>query len=301
VVFGQEEAIEQLSTAIRLSRSGLRSADKPIGSYLFAGPTGVGKTEVSKQLARLLGIKLVRFDMSEYMERHSVSRLIGAPPGYVGYDEGGLLTEAINKTPHAVLLLDEIEKAHPDVFNLLLQVMDNGMLTDTNGRQVDFRHVILIMTSNIGAEILARNSMGFVSQDHSPDGLDAIKRGFTPEFRNRLDAIIQFKSLAPRQIANVVDKLLLELEQQLEEKKVRMVIDDAVREWLAREGYDEVLGARPMARLIQEKIKRPLAEELLFGVLAEHGGTIRFSLDDAGNPALSLCAHEEPQVESSPS
>ncbi len=301
VVFGQEEAIEQLTTAIRLSRSGLRSADKPIGSYLFAGPTGVGKTEVSKQLARLLGIKLVRFDMSEYMERHSVSRLIGAPPGYVGFDEGGLLTEAINKTPHAVLLLDEIEKAHPDVFNLLLQVMDNGMLTDTNGRQVDFKHVVLIMTSNIGAEVLARNSMGFVSQDHSPDGLDAIKRGFTPEFRNRLDAIIQFKSLAPRQIANVVDKLLLELEQQLEEKKVRMVIDDAVREWLAREGYDEVLGARPMARLIQEKIKRPLAEELLFGVLAENGGTIRFSLDDAGKPALSLCAHEEPQVESSPS
>lgn len=301
VVFGQEEAIEQLTTAIRLSRSGLRSADKPIGSYLFAGPTGVGKTEVSKQLARLLGIKLVRFDMSEYMERHSISRLIGAPPGYVGFDEGGLLTEAINKTPHAVLLLDEIEKAHPDVFNILLQVMDNGMLTDTNGRQVDFRHVVLIMTSNIGAEILARNSMGFVSQDHSPDGLDAIKRGFTPEFRNRLDAIIQFKSLAPRQIANVVDKLLLELEQQLEEKKVRMVIDDAVREWLAREGYDEVLGARPMARLIQEQIKRPLAEELLFGALAEHGGTIRFSLDDAGHPALSLCAHEEPQVESSPS
>ncbi|MHB1230154.1 MAG: ATP-dependent Clp protease ATP-binding subunit ClpA [Halothiobacillus sp.] len=301
VVFGQEEAIEQITTAIRLARSGLRAADKPIGSYLFAGPTGVGKTEVSKQLARLLGIQLVRFDMSEYMERHSISRLIGAPPGYVGFDEGGLLTEAINKTPHAVLLLDEIEKAHPDVFNILLQVMDNGMLTDTNGRQVDFRHVILIMTSNIGAEILARNSMGFVAQDHSPDGMDAIKRGFTPEFRNRLDAIIQFKSLAPRQIANVVDKLLLELEQQLEEKKVHMVIDDEVREWLGKEGYDEILGARPMARLIQEKIKRPLAEELLFGALAEHGGTIRFSLDESGKPALSICAHEEPQVETSPS
>jgi ATP-dependent Clp protease ATP-binding subunit ClpA len=297
VVFGQEDAIEQITTSIRMARSGLRSADKPIGSYLFAGPTGVGKTEVSKQLARLLGIKLVRFDMSEYMERHSVSRLIGAPPGYVGFDEGGLLTEAINKTPHAVLLLDEIEKAHPDVFNVLLQVM---ALTDTNGRKVDFRHVILIMTSNMGAEMLARNSMGFVTQDHSPDGMDAIKRGFTPEFRNRLDAIVQFKALAPRQIANVVDKLLLELEQQLEEKKVRLVVDDEVRQWLGREGYDEVLGARPMARLIQEKIKRPLAEELLFGVLAEHGGTVRFSLDEAGAPALTIQPAEEALTEESP-
>jgi ATP-dependent Clp protease ATP-binding subunit ClpA len=300
VVFGQEDAIEQITTSIRMARSGLRSADKPIGSYLFAGPTGVGKTEVSKQLARLLGIKLVRFDMSEYMERHSVSRLIGAPPGYVGFDEGGLLTEAINKTPHAVLLLDEIEKAHPDVFNVLLQVMDNGALTDTNGRKVDFRHVILIMTSNMGAEMLARNSMGFVTQDHSPDGMDAIKRGFTPEFRNRLDAIVQFKALAPRQIANVVDKLLLELEQQLEEKKVRLVVDDEVRQWLGREGYDEVLGARPMARLIQEKIKRPLAEELLFGVLAEHGGTVRFSLDQAGSPALAIQPAEEALTVESP-
>jgi len=293
VVFGQEEAIEQITTAIQLARSGLRTADKPIGSYLFAGPTGVGKTEVSKQLARLLGIQLVRFDMSEYMERHSISRLIGAPPGYVGFDEGGLLTEAINKTPHAVLLLDEIEKAHPDVFNILLQVMDNGMLTDTNGRQVDFRNVILIMTSNMGAEQLARNSMGFVTQDHSPDGHEAIKRGFSPEFRNRLDAIVQFKSLAPRQIANVVDKLLLELEQQLEEKKVRMVIDDEVRQWLGKEGYDEVLGARPMARLIQERIKRPLAEELLFGALADHGGEVRFHLDPEGSPALSIITQEE--------
>ncbi|ANJ68117.1 ATP-dependent Clp protease ATP-binding subunit ClpA [Halothiobacillus diazotrophicus] len=299
VVFGQEEAIEQITTAIRLARSGLRTADKPIGSYLFAGPTGVGKTEVSKQLARLLGIQLVRFDMSEYMERHSVSRLIGAPPGYVGFDEGGLLTEAINKTPHAVLLLDEIEKAHPDVFNILLQVMDNGMLTDTNGRRVDFRNVILIMTSNMGAEVLARNTMGFVTQDHSPDGHEAIKRGFSPEFRNRLDAIVQFKSLAPRQIANVVDKLLLELEQQLEEKKVRMVIDDEVRQWLGKEGYDEVLGARPMARLIQERIKRPLAEELLFGPLADHGGEVRFYLDADGQPTLSIVAQEEPLTETS--
>lgn len=300
VVFGQEDAIDQISTAIRLSRSGLRTPNKPIGSYLFAGPTGVGKTEVSKQLARLLGIQLVRFDMSEYMERHSVSRLIGAPPGYVGFDDGGLLTEAIHKTPHAVLLLDEIEKAHPDVFNILLQVMDNGVLTDTNGRQVDFRHVILIMTSNMGAEVMARSSVGFVAQNHGSDGMEAIKRGFSPEFRNRLDAIVQFKSLAPRQIANVVDKLLLELEQQLEEKKVRLLIDDAVRQWLAREGYDEILGARPMARLIQERLKRPLAEELLFGRLADVGGSARFSLDEAsGEPTCTVTPSEEPLTETS--
>lgn len=300
VVFGQDEAIEQISTAIRLARSGLRSPNKPIGSYLFAGPTGVGKTEVSKQLARLLGIQLVRFDMSEYMERHSVSRLIGAPPGYVGFDEGGLLTEAIHKTPHAVLLLDEIEKAHPDVFNILLQVMDNGALTDTNGRQVDFRHVILIMTSNMGAEVMARSSVGFVTQHHGSDGMEAIKRGFSPEFRNRLDAIVQFKPLAPRQIANVVDKLLLELEQQLEEKKVRLLIDDTVRQWLAQEGYDEILGARPMARLIQERIKRPLAEELLFGRLAEQGGSARFSLDGiTGEPTCAVSPSEEPLAETS--
>ncbi len=299
VVFGQEEAIEQISTAIRLARSGLRTPNKPIGSYLFAGPTGVGKTEVSKQLARLLGIQLVRFDMSEYMERHSVSRLIGAPPGYVGFDDGGLLTEAIHKTPHAVLLLDEIEKAHPDVFNILLQVMDNGALTDTNGRQVDFRHVILIMTSNMGAEVMARSSVGFVTQNHGSDGMEAIKRGFSPEFRNRLDAIVQFKPLAPRQIANVVDKLLLELEQQLEEKKVRLLIDDEVRQWLAREGYDEVLGARPMARLIQERIKRPLAEELLFGSLADQGGSARFSLDASTGEPTCIVTAEEPLAETS--
>ncbi|WP_407276632.1 ATP-dependent Clp protease ATP-binding subunit ClpA [Halothiobacillus sp. DCM-1] len=300
VVFGQEEAIEQISTAIRLARSGLRTPNKPIGSYLFAGPTGVGKTEVSKQLARLLGIQLVRFDMSEYMERHSVSRLIGAPPGYVGFDDGGLLTEAIHKTPHAVLLLDEIEKAHPDVFNILLQVMDNGALTDTNGRQVDFRHVILIMTSNMGAEVMARSSVGFVTQNHGSDGMEAIKRGFSPEFRNRLDAIVQFKPLAPRQIVNVVDKLLLELEQQLEEKKVRLLIDDSVRQWLSREGYDEILGARPMARLIQEKIKRPLAEELLFGSLSDQGGIARFSLDAVtGEPVCVVSPSEEALTETS--
>jgi len=284
VVFGQDEAIDQLCTAIKLARSGLRSPDKPIGSFLFVGPTGVGKTEVSRQLARLLGIELVRFDMSEYMERHSVSRLIGAPPGYVGFEEGGLLTEAINKHPHAVLLLDEIEKAHPDLFNILLQVMDNGALTDTNGRKVDFRNVILIMTSNIGAEAMSRNTMGFMEQDHQTDGLEAVKRGFSPEFRNRLDAIIQFKPLAPRQIANVVDKLLLELEQQLEEKHVSLVIDEPVRAWLAEHGYDPLMGARPMARVIQERIKRPLAEELLFGSLSE-GGVARFTLGEDG-PAL---------------
>ncbi|MGC9456051.1 MAG: ATP-dependent Clp protease ATP-binding subunit ClpA [Halothiobacillaceae bacterium] len=293
VVFGQDEAIGQLCTAIKLARSGLRSPDKPIGAFLFAGPTGVGKTEVARQLARLLGIELIRFDMSEYMERHSISRLIGAPPGYVGFEEGGLLTEAINKQPHAVLLLDEIEKAHPDLFNLLLQVMDNGALTDTNGRTVDFRNVILVMTSNMGADTASRNTMGFVEQDHRTDALEAIKRGFSPEFRNRLDAIIQFQSLQPRQIANVVDKLLLELEQQLEEKHVSLVIDEPVRSWLAEHGYDPLMGARPMARVIQERIKRPLAEELLFGALANHGGTARFTLGEDG-PELTA----EPAVAS---
>ncbi|HSH83586.1 MAG TPA: ATP-dependent Clp protease ATP-binding subunit ClpA [Guyparkeria sp.] len=284
VIFGQDEAIAQITTAIRLARSGLRPDNKPIGSYLFAGPTGVGKTEVSKQLARLLGIELLRFDMSEYMERHSVSRLIGAPPGYVGFDEGGLLTEKVHKNPHCVLLLDEIEKAHPDVFNVLLQVMDNGSLTDTNGRHIDFRHVILIMTSNMGAEEMAKHSMGFVAQDIGASGMEAIKRGFTPEFRNRLDAIVQFRSLGPRQIANVVDKLLLELEQQLEENHVTLQVDDEVRHWLVENGYDAVLGARPMARLIQDKLKRPLAEQMLFGDLVD-GGSARFSLED-DEPAL---------------
>ena len=281
VVYGQETAIETLATAIKMSRSGLGTAEKPIGSFLFAGPTGVGKTEVTRQLARIMGIELVRFDMSEYMERHTVSRLIGAPPGYIGFDQGGLLTEAIIKNPHAVLLLDEVEKAHPDVFNLLLQVMDHGSLTDTNGRKTDFRHVVLIMTTNAGAEQASRTSIGFNLQDNSSDMLEAIKRSFTPEFRNRLDAIVQFKSLTPENIAHVVDKFIIELEAQLEEKRVTIDIDEASRHWLAKQGYDPVMGARPMARLIQDKIKKPLAEELLFGKLEKGGHVqVRFVADE---------------------
>lgn len=279
VVFGQDEAIDQLSAAIKMSRSGLGHEDKPIGSFLFAGPTGVGKTEVTRQLAKILGIELIRFDMSEYMERHTVSRLIGAPPGYVGYDEGGLLTDAVLKAPHAVLLLDEIEKAHPDVFNLLLQVMDHGTLTDTNGRKVDFRNIILVMTSNAGAEEASRASMGFTRQDHSSDAMEVVKRVFTPEFRNRLDSIIQFNALAPRFVRNVVDKFIIQLESQLEQKKVALIIDETARDWLALEGYDEKMGARPMARLIQEHIKKPLAEEVLFGRLTQ-GGTVRVRFQD---------------------
>jgi ATP-dependent Clp protease ATP-binding subunit ClpA len=274
VVFGQDEAIETLSTAIKLSRSGLRDENKPIGSFLFAGPTGVGKTEVTKQLAHSLGIELVRFDMSEYMERHTVSRLIGAPPGYVGFDQGGLLTEAIHKNPHAVLLLDEIEKAHPDVFNLLLQVMDHGTLTDTNGRKTDFRNVIIVMTTNSGASQISRTSMGFAEQDHSTDGTEVIKHTFSPEFRNRLDAIINFAPLNTDTIDHVVSKLLLELEVQLENKGVTMEISTAARRWLAENGYDKLMGARPMARLIQEKLKKSLANELLFGELADGGHVI---------------------------
>ncbi|AOV16955.1 ATP-dependent Clp protease ATP-binding subunit ClpA [Acidihalobacter aeolianus] len=278
VVFGQDEAIGTLAAAIKMSRSGLGHPDKPIGSFLFAGPTGVGKTEVTRQLAQVLGIELLRFDMSEYMERHTVSRLIGAPPGYVGFDQGGLLTDAILKHPHAVLLLDEIEKAHPDVFNLLLQVMDHGTLTDANGRQVDFRNVILVMTSNAGAQSVSRRTLGFTQQDHSTDGMEAIRRTFTPEFRNRLDAIIQFQPLEPRIVANVVDKFLIELEAQLEEKKVRLVVDDAARAWLAERGYDPIMGARPMARVIQEHVKKPLAEEILFGRLRE-GGEVHLDVE----------------------
>ncbi|EIJ42555.1 ATP-dependent Clp protease ATP-binding subunit clpA [Beggiatoa alba B18LD] len=273
VVFGQDEAISTLSAAIKMSRSGLGHQEKPIGSYLLAGPTGVGKTEVTRQLARILGIELIRFDMSEYMERHTVSRLIGAPPGYVGFDQGGLLTEAINKHPHAVLLLDEIEKAHPDVFNLLLQVMDHGALTDTNGRKTDFRNVMIIMTTNAGAEQVSRSSIGFNTQDHTTDGMEAIKRLFSPEFRNRLDAIVQFKALSENTISNVVDKFVIELEAQLADKNVTIEIDDAARKWLAKHGYDPLMGARPMARLIKEKIKKPMAEELLFGKL-EKGGHV---------------------------
>ena len=273
-VFGQDEAIEALSAAIKMSRSGLGETDKPIGSFLFAGPTGVGKTEVTRQLAHVLGIELVRFDMSEYMERHTVSRLIGAPPGYVGYEEGGLLTDAILKSPHAVLLLDEIEKAHPDVFNLLLQVMDHGMLTDANGRKVDFRNVILVMTSNAGAEAISRRSVGFTTQDHASDALEVIKRTFSPEFRNRLDSIIEFKALDARTVANVVDKFIIQLESQLEEKKVSLVVEDSARQWLAERGYDRTMGARPMGRVIQDNIKKPLAEEVLFGRLVA-GGEVR--------------------------
>jgi ATP-dependent Clp protease ATP-binding subunit ClpA len=274
VVYGQDEAIASLAQAIKLSRSGLGNADKPIGSFLFAGPTGVGKTEVTRQLARIMGIELVRFDMSEYMERHTVSRLIGAPPGYVGFDQGGLLTEAINQNPYAVLLLDEIEKAHPDVFNLLLQVMDHGSLTDTNGRKTDFRHVIIVMTTNAGAEEASRASIGFKTQDHSTDMMEAIKRAFTPEFRNRLDVILQFKALTPENIAYVVDKFIIELETQLEAQNVTIEIDEAARQWLAKKGYDPQMGARPMARLIQDKINKILADALLFGKL-EHGGHVR--------------------------
>jgi len=278
-VFGQEEAIQMLAAAIKMARSGLGQTEKPIGSFLFSGPTGVGKTEVTRQLARVLGIELVRFDMSEYMERHTVSRLIGAPPGYVGYDTGGLLTEAINKQPHAVLLLDEMEKAHPDVFNVLLQVMDHGTLTDANGRKTDFRNVIIVMTTNAGAERVSRTSIGFSTQDHSTDALEEIKRMFSPEFRNRLDAIIQFRSLAPETIAHVVDKFLVELESQLDAKKVSMEVTSEARAWLAEHGYDRLMGARPMSRLIREKIKKPLAEELLFGRL-ENGGHVSVVVRD---------------------
>lgn len=271
VIFGQDAAIDSLATAIKLSRAGLGHEDKPIGSFLFAGPTGVGKTEVTRQLALIMGIELIRFDMSEYMERHTVSRLIGAPPGYVGYDQGGLLTEEINKHPHAVLLLDEIEKAHPEVFNLLLQVMDHGTLTDNNGRKADFRNITIIMTTNAGAEQLSRSSMGFATQDHSSDGMESIKKSFSPEFRNRLDGIIQFKQLSQDMIAQVVDKFIFEFEHQLEEKGVSLSIDDEVRTWLAIKGYDPVMGARPMTRVIQEQLKKPLAEDLLFGSLTKGG------------------------------
>lgn len=280
VVLGQDEAIDTLASAIKLSRAGLKEPNKPVGSFLFAGPTGVGKTEVTTQLARILGIELVRFDMSEYMERHTVSRLIGAPPGYVGYDQGGLLTEAITKSPHCVLLLDEIEKAHPEVFNILLQVMDNGSLTDNNGRKADFRNVVLVMTTNAGAEAMSRPSIGFTHQDHSSDGMEALKRLFTPEFRNRLDAVVQFKPLSGEIIKGVVDKFLTELQAQLDEKRVVLNVDGAARSWLAEQGYDEKMGARPMRRLIQEKIKKPLAELLLFGALAEQGGEVHICVKD---------------------
>ena len=280
VIFGQDEAISALSSAIKMARSGLGHPEKPTGAFLFAGPTGVGKTEVTRQLAHILGVELIRFDMSEYMEAHTVSRLIGAPPGYVGFDQGGLLTDAIIKQPHAVLLLDEIEKAHPDVFNLLLQVMDHGTLTDNNGRKADFRHVVLVMTSNAGAQEMNRASIGFTKQEmHQSDSTEALKRTFTPEFRNRLDGIIQFKPLSRDAILRVADKAVLELEMLLQDKNVTIEIDNDAREWLAEHGYDVQMGARPMARLVQEKIKRPLADELLFGKLSE-GGHVRVLLKD---------------------
>lgn len=279
VIFGQDPAIELLTSAIKLSRSGLGNPDKPIGNFLFAGPTGVGKTEVTRQLALQLGIELVRFDMSEYMEPHSVSRLIGAPPGYVGFDQGGLLTEKIVKTPHCVLLLDEVEKAHPDIFNILLQVMDRGVLTDTNGREANFRNVILVMTTNAGAAQASRRSIGFTRQDHSTDAMEVIRKGFTPEFRNRLDAIVQFQALGIDHILRVVDKFLIELETQLHEKNVAMTSTPAARDWLAAHGFDPQMGARPMARVIQDKVKRPLADELLFGKLAK-GGRVSIDVKD---------------------
>ncbi len=278
LVFGQDEAITSLASAIKLSRAGLRDAQKTIGSFIFAGPTGVGKTEVTRQLAKVLGVELIRFDMSEYMERHTVSRLIGAPPGYVGFDQGGLLTEQVNKHPHAVLLLDELEKAHPDVFNLLLQVMDHGSLTDNNGRKADFRNIILVMTTNAGAEEGSRASMGFTQQDHASDSMKIIEKGFSPEFRNRLDAIIQFKPLDISVVGSVVDKFIFELEAMLSEKQVTLALDADARLWLAENGCDAKMGARPMARLIQEKIKKPLANDLLFGKLT-HGGHVRIYID----------------------
>jgi ATP-dependent Clp protease ATP-binding subunit ClpA len=288
VVFGQDEAIEALSSSIKLSRAGLKTPDKPVGSFVFAGPTGVGKTEVTKQLAKILGVELIRFDMSEYMERHAVSRLIGAPPGYVGFDQGGLLTDAIHKNPHSVLLLDEIEKAHPDVFNLLLQIMDHGSLTDNNGRKSDFRNVILVLTTNIGAESISRTSIGFKDQDNSRDNQEAMKRAFSPEFRNRLDGVIQFQALPTTVIENVVDKFLTELQAQLDDKKVLLDVDKHARAWLAQQGYDHLMGARPMQRLIQEQLKKPLAEMILFGELADHGGNVLVSVKKEQGKAIGL-------------
>jgi ATP-dependent Clp protease ATP-binding subunit ClpA len=291
VIFGQDPAIETLTSAIKLARSGLANPDKPIGNFLFAGPTGVGKTEVTRQLALQLGIELVRFDMSEYMEPHSVSRLIGAPPGYVGFDQGGLLTEKIVKTPHCVLLLDEVEKAHPDIFNILLQVMDRGVLTDTNGREANFKNVILVMTTNAGAAQAARRTIGFTKQDHSTDAMEVIRKGFTPEFRNRLDAIVQFQALGMEHILRVVDKFLIELEAQLHEKNVTLSATPDARDWLAQHGFDPLMGARPMARIIQERIKRPLADELLFGKLVG-GGRVNVDVKD-GDLVIDVQAEPE--------
>jgi len=295
LVFGQDEAIETLGAAIKMSRSGLGPEDRPIGSFMFAGPTGVGKTEVTKQLAQVMGIELIRFDMSEYMERHTVSRLIGAPPGYVGFDQGGLLTDAVVQNPHSVILLDEIEKAHPDVFNLLLQVMDHGTLTDNNGRKADFRNIILVMTTNAGAESISRTTMGFTQQDHSTDGMEAVNKMFTPEFRNRLDAIIQFKPLDKSIILNVVDKFIIELEAQLEDKNVSIDFNAEAKAWLAEHGFDARMGARPMARIISENVKKPLADEILFGKLSR-GGRVHVILDAEGNIAFEFESKENKEA-----
>jgi ATP-dependent Clp protease ATP-binding subunit ClpA len=294
VVFGQDSAIDALAAAIKMSRSGLGDAEKPIGCFMFSGPTGVGKTEVTRQLALTMGIELIRFDMSEYMEAHSVSRLVGAPPGYVGHDQGGLLTEAVTKAPHAVLLLDEIEKAHPDIYNVLLQIMDHGKLTDANGREADFRNVILVMTTNAGARDSGRRSIGFKEQDHSSDSLEVIKRAFSPEFRNRLDAVIQFQSLDFRVVLLVVDKFILELEAQLAQKDVGITVTTAAREWLAEQGFDPQMGARPMKRVIQEKIKRPLADDLLFGELVG-GGEVVVDLAEDGGLEITTRPRKEKQ------
>lgn len=283
VVFGQDEAIVQVSDSIKLARAGLKPLNKPIGAFLFAGPTGVGKTEIAKQLASTLGVELIRFDMSEYMEAHTASRLIGAPPGYVGFDQGGLLTEKVNQHPHCVLLLDELEKAHPDVFNLLLQVMDNGTLTDNNGRTVSFKQVILIMTTNAGADSISRASMGFTHQDHSQDNTEALKQTFSPEFRNRLDTIVQFKPLSQDTIGFVVDKFIIELQSVLEAKQVFLDIDESIKTYLIQKGYDRLMGARPMARLIQEKLKKPLAQMILFGELSDGGHVLASIKDDEVN------------------
>ncbi len=308
MVFGQDSAIEALSAAIKLSRAGLRDAEKPIGNYLFSGPTGVGKTEVAKQLAKTLGIELIRFDMSEYMERHSVSRLIGAPPGYVGFDQGGLLTDAIDQHPHAVLLLDEIEKAHQDLYNILLQVMDHGKLTDHNGKTVDFRNVILIMTTNAGASDMAKATIGFERPTRVGEDEEAIKRLFTPEFRNRLDAIVGFAGLTPEIVGRVVEKFVMQLEAQLADRNVTIELSSAAKEWLAERGYEPLYGARPLARVIQEFVKKPLAEELLFGKLAKGGsvkvglkdGALVFDILEAAPPALPKPEEGEGDAEREP-
>ncbi|MDT8283243.1 MAG: ATP-dependent Clp protease ATP-binding subunit ClpA [Gammaproteobacteria bacterium] len=291
VVFGQDDAISTLATAIRMSRSGLGDPEKPIGSFLFTGPTGVGKTEISRQLSTILGVELLRFDMSEYMERHTVSRLIGAPPGYVGFDDGGLLTEAVNKHPHCVLLLDEIEKAHPEVFNILLQIMDHGTLTDSNGRKTDFRNVILVMTSNAGAQLMSRRSMGFTEQQNELDGMEEIKKMFTPEFRNRLDSIVNFGPLDAHTLSSVVDKFLVALEAQLDDKKVTINVNRQARELLAEKGYDPKMGARPMARIIQNLLKKPLANELLFGDLSK-GGHVNVTVSEGNEIAIEVLSAE---------